>query len=272
MRILLIRNMTGGIRMSCRKTGYCVAIASIFGLAALNVSAAPDEIQVYTEEMDDPGDYGLEFHLNFVPKGERVAPYPGATPSHHMLQLTPEFSYGVTKTLEAGLYLPVAISPDGDMYGNGARLRLKYIAPHGTGDYFFWGLNTEVGYFSRRVSESSWAMELRPIIGYRTKDWLVSFNPILDIDLSSNVSRIPKLEPALKLTHALRKDVHAGIEYYGEFGPLHHRITANERAHYLYGVLDIEMPAFDVNFGIGRGFENAGDSWVIKAIVSLPFK
>ncbi len=258
--------------MSPATAAYCLAFAATVGLASPKTFAAPDEIQVYTEEMDDPGDFGLELHVNYVPKGEKKPPYQGAIPSHHMLQVTPEFSYGVTKTLEAGLYLPVALGPDGNTYSNGARLRMKYIAPRENADSFFWGLNTESGYFSRRVSESRLSMELRPIIGYRGRDWLVSFNPILDTDLSTNVSREPKFEPALKLTHVVREGVQAGIEYYGELGPIHHRLPANERGHYLYGIVDIEMKGFDINFGIGRGFVNAGDTWVAKAIISLPFK
>jgi len=37
------------------------------------------------------------------------------------------------------------------------------------------------------------------------------------------------------------------------------------------GVVDVEMKGFDVNFGIGRGYGDTGDTWVVKAIVALPF-
>lgn len=258
--------------MQFNKCACGMAAAAAFGLLSSGAIAAPDEIQVYTEEMNDPGEFGLELHVNYAIKGAREPSYEGEMPSHHMLQITPEFSYGVTKTLEAGLYLPVAISPDGNAYGNGLRFRLKYIAPHEEGKYFFWGLNTEVGYSARRVSESDWGMELRPIVGYRSEDWLVSFNPILNMSLSSNVSREPQFEPALKVTRKTAEGVHAGLEYYGEYGPIHHTLPHNERAHYLYGVVDIEKKDWDINFGIGHGFDNAGDTWVAKAIIAFPFK
>jgi len=234
--------------------------------------AAPDEIQVYTEEMNDPGEFGLELHVNYAIDGARQPGYEGEKPAHHMLQVTPEFSYGLTKSLEAGLYVPFALAPDGNTYNNGLRFRLKFIAPREEGEAFFWGLNTEVGYSTRRVSESYWGIELRPIIGYRTENWLVSFNPILDMSLSNNVSREPNFEPALKVTRKAAEGVHAGLEYYGEYGPLHHALPANERAHYLYGVVDIEKKDFDINFGIGHGIENAVDTWVAKAIIAIPFK
>jgi hypothetical protein len=234
--------------------------------------AAPDEIQVYTEEMDDPGQLGMELHVNYAIDGAKEPSFDGEMKAHRRLQVTPEFSYGLTKSLEAGLYLPLAMADDGNLYGNGLRFRLKFIAPREEGESFFWGLNAEVGYSTRRVSESYWGMELRPIIGYRTENWLVSFNPILDMSLSNNVSREPNFEPALKVTRKVSEGMNAGFEYYGEYGPLHHSLPANERAHYLYAVADIEKKDFDINFGIGHGIDNASDQWVAKAIIAFPFK
>lgn len=244
------------------------AVLALFGAVTL---AAPDEIQVYTEELDDPGTFGIEMHVNFVPKGEKAPAWRGATPSNHVLQVTPEFSYGLTRTLEAGLYLPLALAPGGHAVNNGARLRLKYIAPRADGDRFFWGLNWEFGYSSRRVSDSAWGVELRPIVGWRDGGWRVAFNPILGIDLTAEGSRIPRFEPALKLTREVRGGLAAGVELYGDLGPIHHRRPGDERSHFVVGVVDVEMKGFDVNFGIGRGYGDTGDTWVVKAIVALPF-
>ena len=247
-------------------------VAALIGAASAGALAAPDEIQVYTDDMDDPGQYGLELHVNYALKGAKEPEFAGEMLSHHRLQVTPEFSYGLTKSLEAGLYLPVAMSQDGNLYGNGLRFRLKYIAPHEEGVRFFWGLNGELGYSATRVAESNYALELRPIVGYRDQRWLIAFNPILDTDLSANVSRAPKFEPALKVARKTAEGVYAGLEYYGEYGPAHHLLPAAERAHYLYAAVDMELKGHDINIGIGRGMENASDQWVAKAIVSFPFK
>lgn len=254
--------------------GYLTSgvVAALLLLTAVPSLAAADEIQVYTEEMDDPGQFGIETHMNLAVRGSKVPAYPGEKPSNHMLQITPEFSYGVTKSLEAGLYVPFAIDPHGNSYNNGLRFRLKTIAPRDDDSPYFWGMNTEVGYATRRVSESYWGMELRPIVGYRGHDWLVAFNPILDMSLSNNISRQPNFEPALKITRKATTDLSAGVEYYGEYGPLRHILPAGERAHYLYAVMDFETNGMDINFGIGRGFDNAGDKWVAKAIIAFPFK
>lgn len=243
---------------------------ALLALCATGVLAAPDEIQVYTEELNKPGAFGLEQHLNYTIKGQQTADYPGQMTSHHVTQITPEFSYGLTDTLEAGLYVPVAITAAGDSFINGLRVRLKYISPRQDEEKAFYGLNVEVGRDSYRTSESLSGMELRPIIGYRDTQWLASFNPIFNMALSSNVSRRPQFEPALKLTHRVSDSARGGVEYYGEYGPLNRMLPADQRAHTAYAVLDVETDDLDINFGIGRGYVNAADDWVMKAIIALP--
>ena len=242
----------------------------LLALWAAGVWAAPDEIQVYTEELNKPGEFGLEQHLNYTIKGQQTADYPGQMTSHHVTQITPEFSYGLTDMLEAGLYVPFAITSAGDTFLNGLRVRLKYIAPQQDDEKVFYGLNVEVGRDSYRTSESLSGMELRPIIGYRDTQWLVSFNPILNMALSSSVSRQPQFEPSLKLTHRVSQAARGGIEYYGEYGPLNHMLPGDQRAHTAYAVVDVETDDLDINFGIGRGYVNAADDWVMKAIIALP--
>jgi hypothetical protein len=238
----------------------------------IDALAAPDEIQVYTEEMNDPGKFGLEQHINYTIKGQQTPDYAGQMPSHHVTQITPEFSYGITKNLEAGLYVPFAFTPNGNSYLNGLRVRLKYIAPRQDDEQMFYGMNVEVGRDTLRTSDSISGMELRPIIGYRDARWLLSFNPILTLGLAANVSHQPQFEPALKVTHSVVEGVRSGLEYYGSYGPLSHLLPGDQRSHSVYAVTDIEKGGFDVNFGIGRGFVNDSDKWVVKAIVALPLE
>lgn len=232
--------------------------------------AAPDEIQVYTEEMNVPGAFGLEQHLNYVIAGTQTPDYPGQMPSHHLMQATPELSYGVTERLEAGLYLPVAVAPDGNSYINGLRVRLKYLARRQSGEKLFYGLNLELGRASLRTSESATGIELRPIIGYRGEQWLMSFNPILNAGFADNVNPRPQFEPAVKLTHRVNEAAHAGLEYYGEYGPLNNLLPESRRAYTVYVVLDGEIHGLETNFGIGHGSANAADAWIMKAIFTLP--
>lgn len=249
-----------------QQLGALVILLNIFSCSA--ALAAADEIQVYTEELNDPGQYGVELHVNYAIEGAKQPGYTGESPAHHMSQVTPEFSYGINKNWEAGMYVPVAREESGQLNENGLRLRMKYIATPVADSPMFWGMNVEAGYSDRRVAENSWGMELRPIIGYRTDHWLASFNPIVNTDLVSNAR--PAFEPALKMSRKVVQDLHLGFEYYGNYGEVSNMLPASERTHYLFAALDYESKNFGMNFGIGRGDSNAPDNLIVKAIFALP--
>ena len=125
------------------------ALASVCLPAAAR--AASEEIQVYMDELNRPGEIGLDVHLNDVLTGDGAPDYPGAESSLHRLRITPEFSLGITNTLELGAYLPLAtLSRDGTVRVDGVKLRLKYLAPHKE-EGFYWGANLELGKVSRRL-------------------------------------------------------------------------------------------------------------------------
>lgn len=248
------------------------AVLAICMIRSADALAAPDEIQVYTEELNAPGKFGLEQHVNYVIEGTRTPDYPGQMTTNHVMQVTSEFSYGITRDLEAGLYLPFAFTPGGNAFYNGLRARLKYIAPRQDDENLFYGFNVEVGRNSSRTSDSISTMELKPIIGYRDAQWLLSFNPNLNMGFAANVSHQPNFEPALKLTHSMGEGLRAGFEYYGAYGSLSHFLPANQREHTVYAVADVDTRGFDFNFGIGRGFVNAVDTWVMKGIFAVPLE
>ena len=248
--------------------------ASFIALSTLisaNAWGAPDEIQVYTDEMNDPGQYGVELHMNYVPKGDKSKWREGAMASNHRFQMTPEFSYGITKYLEAGLYVPTAISSDGNFHATGLRPRLKYIHPKADGSIFFWGVNTEFGYSSLEVSDTMWGMEIRPIMGVRTDKWLVSFNPILDIPLSKGGMHAAAFEPSLKVMRKINEDLELGIEHYSGLGAMNNLQGLRNQEHTTYMAADFKVRGMEVNFGVGHGYQKAEDDWVIKSIVAFPF-
>lgn len=254
----------------CRRT-LAAAVLTAGLMAAPYAAAVGEEIQVYTNDVNAPGEFSLEMHVNYVLEGPRTSGYAGQLPTNHVLQMTPEFSYGFAKNWDAGLYVLSARGADGNLYGNGAKLRVKYIAPGETG--LFWGLNMELGRTSRRVTESNTNLELRPIIGWRNDLWLVSFNPIIGAALSGDASREPSFSPALKVAREIRQGVHLGIEHYAEMGGIHHIPAFNQQEHTFYGVIDVETKGFDLNFGIGRAITGGtSDKWVAKMIVGIPFK
>ena len=251
---------------------FCALFAALVALLSLAPAAvaAPEEIQVYTDDVNEPGEFGLEMHINYVVDGFRTPAYAGQLPTHRVLQVTPEFSYGFAKNWDAGLYLLSTVAPDGNVYGNGAKLRVKYIAP--ASGALFWGLNMELGRTSKRVTESATNVELRPIVGWRGGKWLIAFNPIVDVALSGNGGREPAFAPAFKIARTVSEGLQFGIETYSDLGPLHHSPSFNQQDHILYAVADLQKGAVDLNFGIGRGVTSASEKWVAKMIVGIPFK
>ena len=84
-----------------RLFALALALAALSGPAL----AADEEIQVYMDDMDKPGQFGLDVHNNYVFTGDGALDYPGEMSSLHRYRLTPEWSYGLTKDIELGLYL-----------------------------------------------------------------------------------------------------------------------------------------------------------------------
>ena len=142
--------------------------------------------QVYTDDINKPGEFGLELHVNTTPSGRRTADFPREITPHHGLRITPEFSYGLTRDFEAGLYLPYARDIDRTMHFGGPKLRLKWlpVQTDDSGHGWFAGANLEYAFTSAEFEQSTRNVELRPIIGYRNRDWLIAANPILGWSLN----------------------------------------------------------------------------------------
>ena len=66
-----------------------------------------DEVQVYADDINAPGKFGLELHLNSTLKGRSAPDYPGEITPNRGIRLTPEFSYGISHDFEAGCYVPM---------------------------------------------------------------------------------------------------------------------------------------------------------------------
>lgn len=247
------------------------ALAALLAAFSINAHAAEDEIQVYTDEMNEVGQYGVEVHVNYVPKGSKALSHSGEIPSNHRTQLTPEFSYGISKSLEAGLYVPLAMSEDGNFYATGLRPRLKYIHQPDQPSIFFWGFNTEFGYSTLKVTDTMWGMELRPIMGIRTDKWLVSFNPIINLPLSKGGMHAAEFEPALKVSRKVNADLELGFEHYSGYGHPQNLQGWNNQSHTVYATADFKVKDMEVNFGVGRGYHNGEDDWIVKSIIAFPF-
>jgi hypothetical protein len=251
-----------------RLAGAAVCLAMFGGAGA--ALAAPEEIQVYMDEMSRPGDFGLDVHVNYVVSGNAVAAYPGAQGARHTLRVTPEFSYGWTPDLELGAYLLTSRDADRNITVDGQKLRLKYIAPRAADQPFYVGANLELGRVAPRLDQNPWNGELKGIAGYRGARWSAALNANLDFKVSGPVASAPSLELASKLAYQAGQDVQIGIESYDGMGPLRRLGRLGAQEHSLYAVLDTSARGWDLNLGLGRGSAGASDRWVVKAVLGVP--
>ena len=242
-----------------------VSVLLVFlGFQSNNVDAY-DEIQVYDMSINQPGQLALEMHSNYVISGRKTADYAGELPPDGILAFTGEFSYGLTHYIELGLYVPMSINPStGGSYEDDAKLRVKFL--NADTPAFFYGLNIEIGLVPKRYSEQKVGMEIRPIIGHYTGDWLIAFNPNLELHLSGS-SQMPDFAPSLKVTHQVINNVHFGFEHYADFGGLNNFAPGQEQGQTTYLVADISKDNYRFHIGIGHGWTAASDTWMLKCIL-----
>jgi hypothetical protein len=232
--------------------------------------AAPEEIQVYMDEMNAPGEFGLDIHNNYVLSGSSTPDYLGAQPPRHVFRLTPEFSYGLTPNLELGAYVLSSVDASGTSYVDGQKLRLKYIAPKNPGQAYFVGVNLEVGRVARIIDQNPWNGELKGIFGMRTDRWTFAANPNIDWKISGPVPSPATFELDTKISYKTSHGYGIGAESYNELGEVRHMGRLNQQNQTLYGVIDTSVHGWDLNLGVGRGLSSVSDRWVLKAIVSVP--
>ena len=251
-------------------------IAALAGACAVLPPAAradlQDEIQVYDDAINRPGERGLELHVNTTPRGRAVPDYPGEIVPRHALRITPEFSLGLTRELEAGLYLPSVLRPDGRYEAAGAKVRLKWLPLQaGTGGGAFGGVNVELSRVARRYSQSRVSMETRFIAGWRDRDWLFAVNPSLEFGLSDGFGgRRPDFTTGVKAARRVGDGLAAGVEYYRTSGPLARSLPWRQQDNRIYLALDVDREPWSFNVGLGYGLTPGSDRWTLKAIVDIP--
>jgi hypothetical protein len=166
------------------------ALVLVLTAAGLQAQGFTDEIQVYTQDIQKPGKWGLELHLNKVLQGPVNAPE--GLPFNGSINLTPELSYGLTRTLELGLYLPTAYDTDHHYRFAGPKVRMKWMPmqPGEDGNGVFMGLNVEVANSNKGFSDSKWDSELRLIAGHQGEHWQFTVNPIFGWAMAPSTTSI----------------------------------------------------------------------------------
>ena len=242
-----------------------LALALIFITPKL-ASAQTDEIQVYNAEIAAPGVFNLTVHDNYTPNGLKKPAFPGGVISNGALNGVPEFAYGVTDWLEAGLYLPLYSLPsNGKFQLDGFKLRALFVEPDAAKQSFFYGVNFEFSFNSKHWDANTYTSEIRPIVGWRLGKVDFIFNPILD-NSYNGLSRLD-FAPETRLAYNVSSLWAVAAEEYDDFGPLR-GFYGRQQTHQLFGVVDFNGKPVNVEFGVGFGLSAATDRLALKLILS----
>jgi hypothetical protein len=259
--------MGGNMRMLRNAT---IGIAAVVLAALAPVPArAIDEIQVYNAAIAEVGQWTIEQHLNYTWSGHTQPDFPGGLISNHSLQGTPELAYGLADWWEIGFYAPFAVTADGQFLSDGAKIRSLFVVPNADKRNFFYGVNFELGYQTPPFAQTRYALEIRPIIGVRNKEWEFIVNPIVDLSFGDYGAQ--NFAPAARLARNLGEDRFIGVEYYADFGQIGNFSSLPEQSHQLFAVTDFKVDKFDVELGVGYGLTAGSDRLVTKAIVGYAF-
>lgn len=253
--------------------GYFVRllVGAVAMLAPGLAQAAPEEIQVYMDEINPVGHFGLDVHVNYVARADLTADYLGQQQTRHRLRVTPEFSYALSPNWELGAYLPLASSVDGHTTIDGEKLRIKYLAPRAEGQAWFWGANFEIGRVVRRTDLNPWNAEFKGIFGARKGPFTLAFNTNFDWAVHGPDEGPTTLQLASRASYDITPDFTIGVENYNDLGPVRHLsgdLSRQEQALFL--TLDKGLGDWDLQVGLGRGYGANPDGWILKAMIGVP--
>jgi hypothetical protein len=241
----------------------------------INANAAfLDEIQVYDGEINAPGEFGIELHVNTTVRGNSSPEFDSQRTSQSGTRLTPEFTYGLSKTVELGFYLPTIYTPGYGYELAGYKPRLKWL-PIQADENSPWSLGVNFEY-----SDLKWGMELprkglesRFIIGWENSKWSLAFNPILSIAFSDGQDRTPNFYYGARSIYKLDSALSGiGLEYYQGVGPINSFPVNNSQAKQVFAIFESKaergfMNNFDLHFGVGFGWDSA-DTFTLKLILT----
>jgi hypothetical protein len=234
------------------------------------VNAAPEEIQVYMDELNDPGQIGLDIHNNYVLSGDSGVDYSAEQPSLRRYRITSEWSLGLSHSFELGAYLPLATIDHRGAFVDGLKFRLKWVAPRSKGQSWFWGANFEIGHEDHRLAQNPWSAEIKGIVGIRSGKWTAAANANFDFKISGSAPAPATLEIATKADYAVSPKFAIGVENYNGTGELRHLGQFGRSEQSTYVTADTSIGKWDLNLGVGHGYGSNSDGWIAKAIVSVP--
>lgn len=252
------------------------ALVVCFALPGMAM-AAPDEITVFTDDFEKPGEVGYELHVNYARRARNTPDYPGEQVPHHVLRVMPEIVWGLAERWNLGLHFPMSYDHAArSTTFDGVKLRLHYLKVNETDkdSSIFYGANYEIAYYNQRISESRYLGEIRGILGTKQGDWKFTINPILNGALSRNAGgRSVDLDVFGQVMREVNEDLAFGIEHYSSLGRVVNPTYGSQSDQITYLVTEFKTRNhFEFHLGVGHGWTSgSSDKLVYKALISLPF-
>jgi hypothetical protein len=254
---------------------HLALVVALYGLALNSAYALPDELEIRLDDTTDEGTFGVEVTSNYTISGPRLQSDEGLRPGRHLLQLSPEISYGLTDKTQIGAQLFSSMGPNGGTRTDGGRFELLGvpIRPEDNDDDGYWlGALFEIGHLPSTLSANRTDAEMKILFGLREGRWLIGASPELGskVPATGPVSQT-ELEMKLKIAYRLGSGASIGIEQYNDLGTTREIGRLSQRSQQTFCVLDFQRKDWNFNVGLGRGWNDYSDRWVVKAIVEFPF-
>jgi hypothetical protein len=233
-----------------------------------------DEIQVYDGEINEPGEFGLEVHLNTTLAGQSFPSFPNQRFSQGGVRLTPEFSYGLTKNIELGFYTPAIWTPDYGFESAGYKPRIKWLPILNDEDQpWAVGVNYEYSVLNEGMEFPRKSAEFRGIIAWEKDKWSLAFNPVIDSNRSDgqNSAWVWNYQARVIRKYQSGAMTGYGIEYYSGQSAVNN-IDPMSLPKQAYAIVEFKTPqgflgGTLIHMGLGYGWDS-GDRVTFKMIIT----
>jgi len=250
-----------------------LVVAALLSILTPNFAyALPDELEIHLDDTTEKGKFGLEVISNYAIAGPRVQSDEGLRPSRHLMQLSPDISYGLNKNTQVDLQLFSSVGLDGQTRMDGGRVEILTIPirpPDNDDDGYWLGALFEVGHLPATLSTNHLDSEIKILFGVRNGRWTIGASPEFGFKVSGTGSGSqPDIEMKLKIAYRLDSGSSIGIEQYSDLGTTRKIGSLNQQSQQTFAVVDFKRKGWDFNIGVGRGWNDFSEKWVVKTIIA----
>lgn len=254
-------------------------LAALAGFPAAARAQDRFVFQVRDGFVDEPLRARVLLHSSYTIQGSDEFGWSGETPTDMSARFALEPSLAATEFLEVGARVMGMVTSGHGVEFGGASLRALGVVPRRLLGPFDAGLEVAASWSPIEVAPTPWGLELRPVLGWRSRVVGVWLNPIVRIPLTGSDGGRARFDPAARVSFNTQQGVALGAEYYAGLGPIDQGLLAPaDQSHLVFACLDLAPPwgeepgPWIFNFGAGMGLtDGTPQKWIVKAIFGRSF-